>query len=218
MKRRTFAAAAVTAPLLSACLYDDIFAFEWEEEIRLHDQSVIVAHVKHTFARVTQGILPYGGMIVPRDCTLSFDAGVPAGKVGQLFRNFRPVFLDRDDGVWYAVLEGAYFTKYKETTGQYWGEYEAPGGHRTIALLDGKWQPISLKRLPAKFKIINMLLLVGTADEWAKFDGTRLTLNQKAGWLLKHPPTPDNYFLSRPPEVDPASSDPMKSPIRGASK
>lgn len=197
MKRRTFAAAAVTTPLLNACFYDDFFTSEWEEEIQLHDKSVIVANVKHTFVRLTQGLTPYGGMIVPRDCTFTFDAGKPFGKVSQLFRNFRPIFLDRDDDVWYAVLEGAYFTKYKEITGQYWGELEVPG-HRGIKLVNGKWEPMSLRSLPEKFKNSNMLVLVGAADEWAKFDGMRVSLIEKSEWKIKHPHHPIHLYLERP--------------------
>jgi hypothetical protein len=202
MKRRTFAAAVATTPLLNACFYDDFFTSEWEEEIQLHDKSVIVANVKQTFVRLTQGITPYGGMIVPRDCTFTFDAGKPFGKVSQLFRNFRPIFLDREDGVWYAVLKGKYFAGYKEITGQYWGELEVSAGQRAIKLVDGKWQPISMRYLPAKFKEINILVLYGAANEWAKFDSTHITLGEKAEWLIKHPHHPDNYFLKRPREAD----------------
>lgn len=218
MKRRTFAAAAVTTPLLSACFYDDFFTSEWEEEIQLHDKSVIIANVKQTFVRLTQGITPYGGMIVPRDCTFTFDAGMPFGKVSQLFRNFRPIFLDRENGVWYAVIEGTYFIKYKEITGQYWGDFETSGGQLAIALIDGKWQPISMRRLPARFTKINMLVLLGEPDEWAKFDGTRVTLRQKTEWLIKHPHPPGNYFLKRPREMNSINSGPTSSSTQEPSK
>jgi hypothetical protein len=198
MKRRTFAAAAVTAPLLSACLYDDFFTSEWQEEIQLHDKSVIVANVKQTFVRLTQGITPYGGMIVPRDCTFTFDSGKPFGKLSQLFRNFRPIFLDREGDTWYAVLRGAYFTNYKQITGQYWGELEVSTGQWGIKLVNGKWEPVSLRNLPGKFRSSNILALLGTADEWAKFDGTRVTLIEKSKWKAKHPHHPIHLYLERP--------------------
>ena len=75
---------------------------------------------------------------------------------------------------------------------------EGPYGQWAIKLVDGKWTPISMTRLPESFQRPNMLLPYGTAEEHATFKGKRVTLADKARWLKKHPPGYSDVTLTRP--------------------
>jgi hypothetical protein len=179
-------------------LYPRYFDIEWDEDVQLHDGRVIVVHRKTTYERLQTGVTPYGGLIISRDTTLGFDAGGKTGRVTQLFKGFHPMFLGEDAGEWYAVLYGGYYYGSRELPGQDWGELEGPYGQWAIKLVDGKWTPISMRSLPSQFQRPNVLMLYGKASEHARFNGQRVTLQEKQSWLTKHPPGYAHVQLTRP--------------------
>jgi hypothetical protein len=190
---------AAVLPSLGGCIYPKYFDLEWNEEVQLHDGRVIVVHLKHTYERLYQGITPYGGTILPRDTTLTFDAGGSSGKLTQLFKGFHPLFLGEYDGVWYVILYGSHYYKSEQIPGQNWGLNWYGSGQ--VARLEGKgFVPISLHDLPAVFTKPNMLYLHGSASEHAQWDGKRVTLETKAEWRAKHRPGFHDAAIHRPPE------------------
>ena len=102
MNRRTFAAAAVTAPLFSGCTkYERYFDIEWDEEVLLHDGRIIWVHVKRTFERRSEYDQWNG---IHRDTEVSFDAGGKIGRVVKKFARYDIIFLETDRGNWYFLL------------------------------------------------------------------------------------------------------------------
>jgi hypothetical protein len=176
---------------------DRNFDLSWDEEVQLHDGRVIVVHVKHTYERIGEGFFttlerffsPYAGLVLPRDTTLTFDAGGMTGVVTQLFKGFDPILLGQNEGSWYVVIDGGYYYNSQNLPGQSWGILEDHfSGQRSAKLVGTVFQPMSLRDLPKIFEKPNMLLLYGEAADHAQFDGKRITLNDKALWAKKHPP------------------------------
>ena len=186
------------ALLLSGCLYGKWFDLEWDEEVMLPSGRVTVVHLKHSYERLSQGITPYGGTSLLRDTTMTLRTDGKDGAVTQYFKGFHPVFVGEESGQWYAVLSGSYYGGSRKIPGQDWGELEGPYGQWAIQLVDGKWIPISMARLPESFRTPNMMLLYGTAEEHAAFKGKRVTLADKDAWLRKHPPGYSDVTLTRP--------------------
>lgn len=207
MKRRIWLTVTAMAALGTGCFYDQWFDLEWDEEVLLHDGRVIVVHLKHSYERRSSSFTRYDGLILPRDTTLTLDAGGSIGRVTQLFKGFHPMFLGQYEGEWYAVLYGGDYYRSRELPGQDWGDLEGPDGQWAIKLVHGKWIPISMSRLPEVFQQPNMLLLYGTVAEHAEFNGKRLTLKDKQAWLGEHPLGPESVRLTRPTAASPRRKD-----------
>lgn len=226
MKRRTLLTGAGVTPFLGACTPDRTFDLSWDEEVQLHDGRIIVVHLKHTYERIGSGFFttaerlfsPYAGLGLPRDTTLTFDAGGTTGVVTQLFKGFSPVFIGQHEGVWYAVLYGDYYYNSRQLPGQDWGKLEGPYGQWAIKLNQGKWQPISMSRLPSPFQEPNMLMLYGETKEHAAFSDKRVTLADKQAWLKKHPPGYAHIRLVRPTPASPKRPDSIIPTIAGEQK
>jgi hypothetical protein len=198
MNRRTVLAMAGSLPLLGACFYDRYFDVQWNEQVKMPDERVITVHLKYRFERLHREFTRYGGAIVPRDATLTFDAGGDIGRVTQLFKGLRPVFLGQHNGTWYAVLSGGYYPGARETPGQDWGDFEGPYDQWAIKLVGKQFQPISKLDLPDEFQEPNILLLYGTIKEHLQFDGTTVDLEQKMQWKILHPPDPTDSRIVKP--------------------
>lgn len=217
MNRRTLLGTALTALFLCGCIYGRNFDFEWDEEVQLHDGRTTWVHLKHSYERLSLGFMPYSGSIIPRDTTLTFDAGSPSGVVTQLFKGFHPMFLGQYDAVWYAVLYGDYYGS-RKLPGQDWGDLEGPYGQWAIKLVNGVWRPISMAELPALFQTPNVLMLYGTAQEHSEFSGRRVSLKDKADWIEKHPLGYSHERLTRPSPTSPRRPNASPPNTSGASK
>lgn len=215
MNRRTFLGGCGVVPLVSGCRFDRHFDLSWEEEVQLHDGRIVVVRRTHTYERIGHGpfttlqrvFSPYAGLILRRDTTMTFDAGGKDGVVSQLFKGFAPMFLGQFEGIWYAVLYGDYYYKSRDIPGQDWGVLEGPFGQWAIKLEKGRWQPMSMSRLPAIFQQPNMFMLYGHVSEHALFSGKRITLADKEKWLQKHPYGYSDIVLARPSETSPRRPD-----------
>jgi hypothetical protein len=126
---------------------------------------------------------------------------------------FHPMFLDQYAGEWYGVLYGGYYNRSQERPGQDWGDLEGPLGQWAIKLIDGRWQLISMSRLPDVFQKPNIMLLSGEPNEHEQFAGHRVTLAHKAAWSEKHPPT--YVSLERPTATSPKRPDALPVIIPG---
>ncbi|MFS2035132.1 hypothetical protein ACEN8I_14010 [Polaromonas sp. CT11-55] len=199
MKRRALLLAAASTSLLSGCLYDRWFDLEWDEEVQLHDGRVIVVHLKRSYERLNQGFTRYGGTIISRDTTLTFDAGGTTGKVTQLFKGFGPSLLDQHEGAWYVTLRGGSYYRSQEIPGQDWGRYAWGDCDEVAKLVGTQFVPIRIHDLPRALREPNMLLY-GTAAEYAQFHELRISLKNKEAWLVKHPLSYGHINTCRPRE------------------
>lgn len=197
IRRRNLLAAAMGGLGVAGCSYPRFFELEWDEEVQLHDGRVIVVSVKNRYERLSQGLTPYGGAIISRDSTISFDAGGTAGKVSQLFLGFRPKLLDTYDGKWYVVLYGGHYGHSERIPGQHWGQNGATCGY-AASIDQTSFVSIPINDLPPVFKANNMLLLYGEPSEHAKFSDRLVRLADKAAWVKKHPPGPKDASVCRP--------------------
>jgi hypothetical protein len=214
MNRRNLLLAAASTPLLSACLYDRRFDLDWDEEVRLHDGRVIVVHLKNTYERIHQGFTRYGGTIMSRDTTLTFDAGGTSGKVTQLFKGFGPSLLDQHEGAWYVTLRGAPYYRSEEIPGQNWGRYAWGDCDEVAKLVGTQFVPIRIHDLPRALRTPNMLLY-GIAAEHAQFQGRRISLKDKEDWLATHSLGYGHINTCRPPEEATSPTSPS-TPIKEA--
>lgn len=201
MNRRTFASVALAAPLVSGCLWDRYFDVQWNEQVKQPDGKVITVHLKCRFERVYvyfREFTRYGGTIVDRDATLTFNAGGDIGQVTQLFKGLKPIYLGQHQGSWYAVLSGNYYPGSRETPGQDWGDFEGPYDQWAVKLVGKQFQPISKLELPDEVRAPNMLWLNGTIQEHVAFEGTTLTLEQKDEWKRSHRTDPQSWSIEKP--------------------
>jgi hypothetical protein len=199
MQRREVLVSAAVGPLLTGCLWPRFFDLNWDEEVQLQEQRQVVVKLKLTFERVggSLSLARYAGSIL-RDTTIRFDAGSPNGVVTQLFKGFWPVMLDQAEGKWYAVLTGGHYGNSWHVPGQDWGTPQNFAGQRVAQLIDGHFEPVSIRQLPAAFTVPNMLLLYAPTQELASFDRTRVTLARKASYLERYPRGPGDITFERP--------------------
>jgi hypothetical protein len=187
MKLKNIVTLLFCLPLLTGCFYDRMFELEWDEEVKLHDGQVIVMHRKTSYERLSQGLMPYDGTIIPRDTTISFpeDPDNPnSGKrITQFVKNGGFSRLDRYKGKW--VIGGV-----SASLGQYqpeivWG----PGYGGFIGfLINGKFLPKSPCTSPfakdkPQFLHLDFRNVSGMPNlVHRKFANTLVTLKDAAEW------------------------------------
>jgi len=194
--RRTAMLLATLAswPWLTGFGWPQFFDLSWDEEVQLHDGRVIVVHLKFTYERLSR--LSRYDRVILRNSEMSFDAGPPHGRIKQLFRRQKPVFLDRKDGQWYLVLEerGARSLIRDED----WGPKQNSTGQWVGVLRDGRFTPTPLDLLPSEFDAPNMLYEYAPMEQIVKLDKTTLTLRQKTEYLRLYPLGPGDQHIDRP--------------------
>lgn len=178
MNRRTFNATAVTAPLMSGCVYGQYFDIEWDEEVLLHDGRMIVVHVKRTFERRSR-LDHWEGIY--RDTEISFDAGGTLGRFSRRFERYNVSLLHYKDGNWYLGLS--------VTTGT--PPIELTTWEKSVLLLkpDGSLTAFARAALPPEFKSINIMPLTPSSEGVAKFHQKRLGLAEKRAHWIAFPRT-----------------------------
>jgi hypothetical protein len=164
----------------------------------LRDGRVIKVSREKINERLSQGILPYSGNIVARDEKITFDGLVPVDVRTQLFKGFSLIFLDQLDEVWYLVITGHSYGRSNETPTQDWGRPEKNLLYIPLRLKNGKWEKIPILQFPVFFRRANMLILTGMVQESMSLNNKRMSLIEKASWLVTHPPSPDILVFSRP--------------------
>jgi hypothetical protein len=93
--------AALFGYVLVFDLYSRHFSIEWDEEVKLHDGRVIVAHVKRTFERLHRFDRWEG---IYRDTDLEFDAGPPRNIVRMHLKRYQVDMVEFEGGNWYLGL------------------------------------------------------------------------------------------------------------------
>ncbi len=196
MNRRNALTAAATLPALSGCYYPQYFDVIWDEEVKLHDGSVIVVNFKFTHERLSRFAKYDRAML--RDTTMSFDAGPPHGKVSQIFKRMQPVLLNKYQGEWYAVIVSRGEGYNYRLTGQDWGPMQNAQGQWCLKLTAGSFKTIPMAEFPDP--IINQNLVRNVPEpEMALLDGKRIELDKKKAELMeKHVLFQEHKFLKKP--------------------
>jgi hypothetical protein len=182
MKRRTFTAAVIASPLLSACIYDQFFDIEWDEEVLLHDGRVIVVHVKNTYERRGKGFKQYDETkITFRHKELIFESE-PGKRV--TFKTRMPVaYLGQFEKDWYVVIAGqGPYGNYPDEMPDHWGNDYSPSIARLAILQNGAFIPARWANAPEPLKSTGWQVNLMTSSFWGDFpqwNRTKLTLNHK---------------------------------------
>jgi hypothetical protein len=190
VNRRTALVIAGSAPLLAACLYDQYFDIEWDEEVLLHDGRVILVHVKNTYERRGQGLTQYDETkITFRRKELTFES-----ELGKLvtFKTRMPVaYLGQFGTNWYAVISGqGPYGNYPDEMPDHWGNDYSPSIRRLAILQDGLFVPTRWATAPDPLNTEKWRPNLMRTSFWSDFpewNGKRLTLNQKKVFNEAHP-------------------------------
>jgi len=173
-------AALLPTMALGGCGYRSEYALSWDEEVLLHDGTMIVVHVTRYFWRDFQ--LPtFQSFYVLRDMEIAFDAGPPWGRYRRRFTGYESIeLLDRKDGNWFLIILGD------------------PGIHRLtdprfpVWILNANGQEraaTSLAELP-KFPLLNILPYVGPQEEFFSFQNRLVKWEKKLSYWRAHPRAP----------------------------
>jgi hypothetical protein len=195
MNRRTALLMPLAPAALAGCYYPQYFDVSWDEEVKLHDDRVIVAKLRFFYERLSR-TSKYGRAIL-RNTELSFDAGPPRGRVTQLFKRVRPVLLDQFNGTWYVVLQGLGGSDSPRTSEQDWGEGQNFDGDRIAKLGPAGFEPTPIHLLPKQIERKNLLHDHAPVEEWVAFDGTLVDLRTKQTYSQKYPRHPSEARLIR---------------------
>lgn len=196
MRRRRVLAMMLTLPVLTGCYYPQYFHVTWDEEVKLHDGTVVIVNFKFTHERMNRFSKYDRAML--RDTTMSFDAGPPHGRVTQTFKRMQPVLLNKYDGEWYAVIVTRGAGDIPTLTGQDWGPMQNALGQWPLKLTAGTFKPMPISEFPDAIVAQNLVRNV-PPEEMASFDGRRVDLDGvKALLVQKHVLYPDDRTVKKP--------------------
>jgi hypothetical protein len=191
------ASAAVAIYTLTIGMYPRHFSLEWDEEVQLHDGRLIVVHVKHTYERLHNEFGRYTSAI-PRSAEITFEPKSVKGPITQVLMGGKPMLLDQHAGNWLLVFSWTSQWSPHLLGGQNWGPDQNGNGQR-VAILDGAtFKPTTMCSLPDELYKPNLLSQSAGAEVLSKFDGQRITLQQKQDHLRKHPPSYGEHRIERP--------------------
>ncbi len=189
-RRALLGSTAVLLPTLAlgGCGYRSDYALSWDEEVLLHDGTMIVMHVTRYFWRDFQ-LATFQSLYVLRDMEIAFDAGPPWGRYRRRFTGYSWIYMiDRKNGNWYLALSGD------------------PGEHQIASRLfpfgilgaDGRERPAASAEDIPSFPRPNVPPSMGPQDRFISFKGSLLKWDPKMAYWRANPrsggDTPD-----RPP-------------------
>ncbi len=163
---------------------DPSFTLGWDEDVLLHDGSVIVVKVKYTYERLgTLYLINRFEPSIMRTTQFAFDAGPLIGQFAQTFDRHRVDVVERVGKRWLLLLQtsgGAFMVETPQGRVEDWGPKEDGSGHKCWVLDDKGLAPARMEDLPQGVTEPNMLMDNVPIKELARLDGTHVTLKQKA--------------------------------------
>ena len=103
MDRRNFLMRLSAICGLQGCVdtYPADFSIEWDEEVKLHDGSMLLVHIRRYFWRRNQRV-QWDALYMGTE--ISFDMGPPRGVYQRDFKGYQVVMIDRQGSDWYIEL------------------------------------------------------------------------------------------------------------------
>lgn len=200
MKRRKFILMSASTSLLTACVWPQYFDLAWDEEVRLHDERVIIVRVKYTYERLKRLAFDRYESSILRRTEFSFDAGPPIGRFTQLFDKHRVNLIAYYKGKWYLLFQRRGGLLTVESGGirqEIFGPIQNGSGDKCWKLDENGFSIASINDLPDEFLKINVLMDNAPPNELAALDGTRVTLDQKEKLLAKYTVTLNDFRIQR---------------------
>jgi hypothetical protein len=177
------------------------FDLAWDEEVQLHDQRIILVHIRRSYER--NSWLSREGS-VRLATAISFDAGPPFGRFSHQFAPEDVALIDQYQQIWYFVAAPAGGGMQEgEQTPAFW------------VLRPGQRLPQAARgeKLPEAFTRWNVMPATPDAATLARFDNTRLELDPKMRHWAAHPRREgDEVIRLGPRNASPAA--PVPAPIR----
>lgn len=176
--------------------YSKFFDISWDQEMQLHDGSVIVVNIKRTYQRRHKF---KKWLVIPRKNQVTFKPSENAAPI--VFESRLPIsFLDKINGNWYLVLfsQGPY--GYADESSDKWGHDFNQDEERLAVLKNGEFQPIIWSEAPPN-EILKSNFGSGIRDisHLAKFDKKIITLQDKKEFKRIYLPSgPGGGRISRP--------------------
>ncbi|MES2385461.1 MAG: hypothetical protein V4593_13010 [Pseudomonadota bacterium] len=151
------------------------FDLAWDEEVRLHDQRIILVHMRRSYE--SHSLLSRADSV--RVATwISFDAGPPFGRFSHRFAPEDVALIDQHQQVWYfGAAPAATDLRAGERTPGFW----------TLQPGQSLRQAAPAEKLPEALTRWNVMPATPDAAGLAKFANTRLTLEQKMRHWAAHP-------------------------------
>jgi hypothetical protein len=200
-KRRGLLMAAFGTPLMTGCVWPRFLEIGWDEDVKLHDDRVIVVKVKYAYERLGGLTFDRYANTILRKTEFSFDAGPPIGRFTQLFERHRVDIVEFVDGTWYLLLQtrgGLLTVEQDGKRVEVWGSKQNASGHKCWRLGEQGLLQASINDLSDETLKINLLMDYAPVRELAALDGTHVTLAQKAVLFNKYPLNPSDLKIERP--------------------
>lgn len=151
------------------------FELAWDEEVQLHDNRIIIVHIARSYERHS--------LLSRQDSTrlatrISFDAGPTFGRFSHQFAPDDVALIDQYQQVWYVVAAPAAGVRQAgEQAPAFW----------TLRPAQALRPAARGERLPEAFIRWNVMPATPDAATLAKFDNTRLRLDQKMHHWAAYP-------------------------------
>ncbi len=195
MRRRDLLACGLASPLVLGCTPQRWFTIGWDEQVQLLDDRVIVVEVKYKYERL--GSLLSFNRYAPsilRWTDFSFAAASPVASFSQGFERHRVNTLQPIDGHWYLILEQLADDLTRQGN-HLWGPAVDAFGHKCFRLDSTGLTPVTIDVFSDSTASPNLLMDMAEANVLAAFDGTLVTLQQKANYLRSYPLNPDDLRM-----------------------
>jgi hypothetical protein len=151
------------------------FELAWDEEVQLHDKRIINVHMARSYERRSLLSRHDSKRLATR---ISFDAGPPFGRFSHPFAADDVALIDQHQQVWYVVTAPAGGDlRQGEQAPAFW---MLRPGHTLQQAARGD-------KLPEAFTRWNVMPATPDAAGLARFDNTRLRLEQKMQHWAAHP-------------------------------
>jgi hypothetical protein len=206
INRRAALCLALPGTLLSGCGLPKLFELAIDEEVQLHDGSILLLNTKVQFQRTS--IFSKYENAMRRVTTLTFDTGSPARAV--TFTTWlHPVMLDRVNDNWYLVLSGQGPFGKTDESGHLWG-HDFTTHLQRLAILEGRvFRAATWDTAPPSILRENLYPMVETSV-LAELNGKRVSLAEKDKLLQDQFLDPNRRQITRPQH--------MAIPVQAGSK
>lgn len=182
--RRRILICAMTFPIYSGCIYSRYYNLGWEEEVKLQDGSIVL--VKLNFKHERRSRTSKYDLAILRETTLTFDSGLPFGKVKQIFTSVQPMLLNKFNGTWYVVIRPEGSTDDLRKSVEEWGRPQTSSYQWPLKLTAEGFRPIQLADFPDQIVDMNLLAYLPPAA-MADLDGLTLREGgQKTALMRKY--------------------------------
>jgi hypothetical protein len=183
-------------------LWPRYFDIAWDEEVQLHDGSVILIHVKENYERLGRHLFPYEKTLF-RGNEFTFK-DPQTQEVISVKSRLGISLIDKINGEWYIVLYGQGSYGDPDEQPNKWGDDFTQKQERLAKLKKGQFIPISWDEAPTNsLEKDNLVVVAREIKVLAAFDGKRMSLQDKKNLRLTYPPGPGAGEISRPLRMKP---------------